>query len=133
MDFTVGLATSIKEIAALVHDLRQQQQEPVNRETTPTTPPPVRGASVDPPPTPGTNRLNLPGGLNPTFQGAASSLLAIVLTVTRTPHQTPTLTRTTTLWVEPPRPRRLHLRPRGSPLGPIGRQSSISQWKESPA
>ena len=73
MDSTVGLATSIKEIEALVHDLRQQQQqEPVHRETTPTTPPPVWGASVDPPPTLGTSRLNLPGGLNPTFQGATS-------------------------------------------------------------
>ena len=70
-DSTVGLVTSIKEIKALVHDLRQQQQEPVNRETTTSAHTPVWGASVDPPPTPSTNRFNLPGGLNPTFQGTA--------------------------------------------------------------
>jgi hypothetical protein len=33
---------------------------------------PARGASVDPPPTPGLNRFNLPGGITPTFRGAAS-------------------------------------------------------------
>jgi len=37
---TTGLATSIKEIDALVHDLRQQQWTPINSETAPTTPPP---------------------------------------------------------------------------------------------
>ena len=69
---TAGLATSIKELAALIHELRQQQRTPVTSKTAPTTPPPVRGASVDLPPTPGTTRFNLHDGLNPIFQGAAS-------------------------------------------------------------
>ena len=68
-DSAAGLTTSIKEVAALVHDLRQQHQAPVN---TPPVATPARGASVDPPPTPGLNRFNLPGGITPTFRGAAS-------------------------------------------------------------
>ena len=36
---TAGLATSIKEIKALVHDLRQQQRTPVNSKMVPATPP----------------------------------------------------------------------------------------------
>jgi len=101
-DSAAGLATSIKEVTALIPDLRQQQQEPVNSDTTTSAATPVRGASVDPPPTPtnpyygsrdtrnetvrsdprrydahipptpGLNRFNLPGGINPTFRGAAS-------------------------------------------------------------
>ena len=68
-DSAAGLTTSIKEVAALVHDLRQQHQAPVD---TPPVATPAWGASVDPPPTPGLNRFNLPGGITPTFRGAAS-------------------------------------------------------------
>ena len=68
-DSAAGLATSIKEVAALIYDLRQQQQKPVD---TPSAATPVRGTSVNPPPTPGLTRFNLPGGINPTFRGTAS-------------------------------------------------------------
>ena len=63
-DSAAGLTTSIIEVAALVQDLRQQHQAPVD---TPPVATPARGASVDPPPTPGLNRFNLPGAITPTF------------------------------------------------------------------
>ena len=55
-DSTAGLVTSIKDIEALVHEVRQQQPVPATHDSTKSdsTPAdtPVRGASVNPPTTP---------------------------------------------------------------------------------
>ena len=57
-DSTAGLVTSIKDIEALVHEVRQQQPVPATHDSTKSdsTPAdtPVRGASVNPPTTPPT-------------------------------------------------------------------------------
>jgi hypothetical protein len=109
--------TSIKEVEALVHDLRQQQQDPVNRDKTTSAHTPVWGDSIDPPPTPVRTASICLEARTPLFEGRHLSPLAIVLPVTRTPHRTPVLTRTTTLWVALLRPRHLHLCPRGLSVG----------------
>ena len=78
---TDGLTLSINDIAAHVSTLRQQQKDSAhistlhqqqNESVSDDRTTPARGASVDPPPSPGLNCFNLPGGLNPTFRGAAS-------------------------------------------------------------
>ncbi len=53
-DSATGLVTSIKEIKAIVQDLRAQVVVPPSGNPNPATPatPRLRGASVDPPPTP---------------------------------------------------------------------------------
>ncbi len=67
-DSTVGLATSIKEIKAIVQDLRAQVATlPQVDQGTDPFPPPLRGVSVNPPSMPGATRFQLPGGLMPTF------------------------------------------------------------------
>ena len=68
-DSAADLTTAINDVATLVDDLRHHHQEPI---ATPPPATPARGASVDPPPTPGLNRFNLPGGVTPTYRGAAS-------------------------------------------------------------
>ncbi len=66
-DSTVGLVRSIKEIEAIVQDLRMQVATlpPVDQGAAALAPSQLRGVSVDPPPTPGTTHLQLPGGLMP--------------------------------------------------------------------
>jgi len=109
-DSAAGLTTSINEVAALVHDLRQKHQEPVD---TPPAATPARGASVDPPPTPGLNRFNLPGGITPTFRGRLLSHLATDKPVQVLHHRTPELPRPTTLLMDRLHRRRLHQCHRG--------------------
>ena len=72
IDSTVGLATSIKEIEAILQGFQAQvaAAPPVDQGTDTPVPPPLPGGSVNPPPMlrPAcTNRFQLPDELMPTF------------------------------------------------------------------
>ena len=77
MDSTVGLATSIKEIEAIVRDIDAQATtapQDVHGTGTP-MPPTSPGVPLDPPlmiDNACTTRFRLPDGVVPTFRGAAS-------------------------------------------------------------
>ena len=76
IDSTVGLATSIKEIEAILQGFQAQvaAAPPVDQGADTPVPPPLPGGSVDPPPMLGharTTRFQFPNGLMPTFRGAA--------------------------------------------------------------
>jgi hypothetical protein len=75
-DSTTGLVTSIKEIEAIVQDLRAQVAIPPSGDPGPATPatPRLRGASVDPPPmpTPIATQFQLHGGVLNPYRGSDS-------------------------------------------------------------